>query len=519
MVVHHGWAGTHAYLDPMYEQLGQLCDRSDVYALGLIMAQLMMDSYDPKQAKRVLQHTAHEQKAMHLPEATGDWPRESALAFAELALHCAAADRQQRPSAAQLANELRQLVLQASREMAHSSSSGGGRGSSNGLTQPDQRIVRCPAFGAVSKLLPGKYGLVPSCLHGAAAPNAAAAAAAAAAALKCLASAAGSSSSDSCIATKAAAAAAVAGRPGSAAGKPGGPVNSSSSSSSAFAAKKQAAELAKLQQQQLGKLQRLVKHAMSVELLLEPGGSVSGGCVITAAAAAGTGGVTAGSSSAGNSNSSSAAASGAAAAAYAAGSWKAGQTAAAAGLHSHVTGGSVHSTTGSVGASVTNGTAGSSSGGGSASAAAAAAITASPVVMRVRGGWCDGDSGSIVCCCKGGSGGSSTIGSSAAASVASGTVAGKGGSSSSSSGTGASWYVFVGSYADGQLLGEWRLADAAVAVAELVEARPEEGQQAAAAACMLRVATSSSKIGGDGVAPVAAACFDWVMYHTYQQTA
>lgn len=44
MVVHHGWAGTHEYLDPCYEQLGQLCALSDVYGLGLIMCQLLMVS-------------------------------------------------------------------------------------------------------------------------------------------------------------------------------------------------------------------------------------------------------------------------------------------------------------------------------------------------------------------------------------------------------------------------------------------------------------------------------------------
>lgn len=44
VVVHHGWAGTHEYLDPCYEQLGQLCALSDVYGLGLIMCQLLMVS-------------------------------------------------------------------------------------------------------------------------------------------------------------------------------------------------------------------------------------------------------------------------------------------------------------------------------------------------------------------------------------------------------------------------------------------------------------------------------------------
>jgi hypothetical protein len=84
--------------------------------------------------------------------------------------------------------------------------------------------------------------------------------------------------------------------------------------------------------------------------------------------------------------------------------------------------------------------------------------------------------------------------------------------------------VFAGSYADGRLLGEWRLADAAVAAAEMAVARGPDSQQAAAAAAaaarILRVATSSSRGCIDGVGmPVAAARFDWVIYHTHLQTA
>lgn len=44
MVVHHGWAGTHEFLDPCYEQLGQLCALSDVYSLGLTLCMLLMVS-------------------------------------------------------------------------------------------------------------------------------------------------------------------------------------------------------------------------------------------------------------------------------------------------------------------------------------------------------------------------------------------------------------------------------------------------------------------------------------------
>lgn len=47
-------AGTEAYLDPLYRQTSQLCDRSDVYSFGLVMIELLLGSCeDPKQAKQV----------------------------------------------------------------------------------------------------------------------------------------------------------------------------------------------------------------------------------------------------------------------------------------------------------------------------------------------------------------------------------------------------------------------------------------------------------------------------------
>eukprot|EP00775_Hariotina_reticulata_P009653 gene9653-9813_t len=84
-------------------------DELDALVFELLPGGDLQDNQDPKLAKRVLQHTAHE-KTLHLPPATADWPMASALSYADLALHCAAADRQQRPKAAQLAGALRELL-------------------------------------------------------------------------------------------------------------------------------------------------------------------------------------------------------------------------------------------------------------------------------------------------------------------------------------------------------------------------------------------------------------------------
>lgn len=107
-----GWAGTHDYLDPLYEQLGQLCDRSDVYALGVIMCQLILDKSDPREARRVLQHNVKSKK-IHLPDQLQDWSPQLALAYGELAVHCAAQDRSVRPSATEAAAALQLLLVEA----------------------------------------------------------------------------------------------------------------------------------------------------------------------------------------------------------------------------------------------------------------------------------------------------------------------------------------------------------------------------------------------------------------------
>jgi serine/threonine protein kinase len=159
----HGWCGTPGYVDPCFKQLGELCDKSDVFSLvrptslhapwlpakapapapcsaptpmplsplpprpthpchpfahptpsqGVIMAQLLLDSDDPTEARRRALHQVKSGE-MHLPDCLADWPRQSALAFGALALRCASAgERDARPRAAEAAGTLRELLLDA----------------------------------------------------------------------------------------------------------------------------------------------------------------------------------------------------------------------------------------------------------------------------------------------------------------------------------------------------------------------------------------------------------------------
>ena len=110
----HGWAGTEGYGDPLFVQLGQLCERSDVYSLGVVMAQLLLDRDEPLEARRMAQHQV-KSRELHLPaHLAREWPPASALAFGALALRCCnGTDRDARPPSRDVAAELRALLLAA----------------------------------------------------------------------------------------------------------------------------------------------------------------------------------------------------------------------------------------------------------------------------------------------------------------------------------------------------------------------------------------------------------------------
>jgi hypothetical protein len=281
-------------------QQGQLCALSDVYGLGLIMCQLLMvsqdsggvgcglpacqatgthngmlrcavqDTTDPKAAKRVLQHTAHEH-SLHLPPATADWPTGSALAFAGLALHAAAADRQQRPTAASLAAGLRQLLLQVAEEQ-------------DAAAAANSRSAAARLVGLRS-LQPGIACLVPASLHadGSRGSSSAAAAASAAASTAVAALCGPANSTTSMVDAKAVIAKAA---PAAAAKQQQHSGAHDSSRGDARAAAQQLKQEQQALERQAAQLQAFGKSVLMLELLLDPTGSVAGGTITCGASAA-----------------------------------------------------------------------------------------------------------------------------------------------------------------------------------------------------------------------------------------
>lgn len=90
-------AGTLCYIDPEYQQTGMLGVKSDVYAFGIILLQILT-------ARPAMGLSVHVGNAIEngtfaemLDPAVHDWPVEEALCVAKLGVQCAQLRRKDRP--------------------------------------------------------------------------------------------------------------------------------------------------------------------------------------------------------------------------------------------------------------------------------------------------------------------------------------------------------------------------------------------------------------------------------------
>ncbi|XP_058078682.1 U-box domain-containing protein 35-like isoform X2 [Magnolia sinica] len=90
-------AGTFCYIDPEYQQTGLLGIKSDIYALGIILLQLVTALPPMGLAHNVERAINAGRFKRILDVAVPDWPMEDALKFAKLALKCAELRRKDRP--------------------------------------------------------------------------------------------------------------------------------------------------------------------------------------------------------------------------------------------------------------------------------------------------------------------------------------------------------------------------------------------------------------------------------------
>ncbi|XP_061997820.1 U-box domain-containing protein 35-like isoform X2 [Rosa rugosa] len=92
-----GPVGTMCYIDPEYQRTGVISPKSDVYALGMVILQLL--TAKPAIAITHLVETAIHDKSLKdvLDPKAGSWPVEEARQLAELGLSCAELRRRDRP--------------------------------------------------------------------------------------------------------------------------------------------------------------------------------------------------------------------------------------------------------------------------------------------------------------------------------------------------------------------------------------------------------------------------------------
>ncbi|KAL0311855.1 UNVERIFIED_CONTAM: U-box domain-containing protein 34 [Sesamum radiatum] len=109
-------AGTFCYIDPEYQQTGELGTKSDIYSLGVILLQIITARPPMGLTHHVERAIQNETFADLLDPTIPDWPVEEALGFANLALKCAELRKKDRPDLATVIlpelNRLKDLGMQ-----------------------------------------------------------------------------------------------------------------------------------------------------------------------------------------------------------------------------------------------------------------------------------------------------------------------------------------------------------------------------------------------------------------------
>ncbi|KAK1280992.1 U-box domain-containing protein 34 [Acorus gramineus] len=111
-------AGTFCYIDPEYQKSGMLCIKSDIYALGIILLQLITASPPMGLAHNVEEAMDVGRLDEMLDPSVPDWPMLETTKFATLALKCAELRRRDRPDLGKVVlpelNHMRAIAMKAS---------------------------------------------------------------------------------------------------------------------------------------------------------------------------------------------------------------------------------------------------------------------------------------------------------------------------------------------------------------------------------------------------------------------
>lgn len=114
-----GVVGTHGYVDPHYAVSLEYTTASDVFGLGVVLLELLTGSKAVipgtppillyQSMKKNLRGRQRSSASVHVDLKTGEWPATVATRLADLALSCLEEDQDERPTSAEIAQQLRDL--------------------------------------------------------------------------------------------------------------------------------------------------------------------------------------------------------------------------------------------------------------------------------------------------------------------------------------------------------------------------------------------------------------------------
>lgn len=107
--------GTPGYLDPEYHETGQLTEKGDVYAFGVVMMEILTGQQHMYIAQRVGEVWRQQQcDSLADPQLGDDFDRNELVSLVELALWCVRKSSLERPFMRQVVRRLHDLLLDPS---------------------------------------------------------------------------------------------------------------------------------------------------------------------------------------------------------------------------------------------------------------------------------------------------------------------------------------------------------------------------------------------------------------------